>query len=135
MLRLRVQPRGRFDWPYGYLAVFLVLLAWWAVPLMLAGYPLGCPFRTITDLPCPSCGTTRLFHALRDARMGDALALNPLAFLGVVLAGVWSATDIVAYHHKRLVVLTWDEPGRRVLLVAVLTLILLNWFYLIWAGV
>jgi len=62
-------------------------------PLWLALAPLlpGCPFRLLTGVPCPSCGTTRAALALLQGRPLVALALNPLsalAFSGFALGGV-----------------------------------------------
>ena len=43
-------------------------------------YPL-CPFRVMTGLYCPGCGTTRAMSRLLHGRLGDAFALNALAVL------------------------------------------------------
>ena len=45
-------------------------------------YPL-CPFRAMTGLYCPGCGTLRAGNRLLHGRVDDALALNPLAVLAV----------------------------------------------------
>ena len=41
-------------------------------------YPL-CPFRAMTGLWCPGCGTLRAGNRLLHGRVGDAIGLNPLA--------------------------------------------------------
>lgn len=44
-----------------------------------AGNPLPpCPFRTLTGLYCPGCGSTRCLHALAHLDLTGALAMNPL---------------------------------------------------------
>jgi hypothetical protein len=43
-------------------------------------YPL-CPFRVMTGLYCPGCGTTRAVSRLLHGRFGDAFTLNALAVL------------------------------------------------------
>ena len=48
-------------------------------------YPL-CPFRAMTGLYCPGCGTLRAGNRLLQGRLDDALALNPLAVLAVPVA-------------------------------------------------
>ncbi|MFH1176336.1 MAG: DUF2752 domain-containing protein, partial [Acidobacteriota bacterium] len=50
-------------------------------PLWLAIAPLlpACPFRSLTGVPCVSCGSTHAALALLDGRLGAALAFNPLA--------------------------------------------------------
>jgi hypothetical protein len=47
-------------------------------------YPL-CPFRVVTGLYCPGCGTLRAGNRLLHGRFGDAFGLNPLAVLMVPL--------------------------------------------------
>ena len=44
------------------------------------GYPL-CPFRAVTGLFCPGCGTLRASNRLLHGRIGDAFGFNALAVL------------------------------------------------------
>lgn len=48
-------------------------------------YPL-CPFRVMTGMWCPGCGTTRAMSRLLHGRVADAFALNALAVVMVPLA-------------------------------------------------
>jgi hypothetical protein len=64
---------------------------------LLAGRAAGlhlpaCPFRTLTGVPCPGCGTTRLAEAVAHGRVGDALGADPI---GVVLLGAIAAIAVV----------------------------------------
>lgn len=58
-------------------------------------YP-ACPFRAITGLDCPGCGTGRALHRLLHGRIDEAFTLNPLATLLLpvlavaLLASVWT---------------------------------------------
>ncbi len=79
----------------GVAASTLVLRPFWLAmaPLMPA-----CPFRAITGIPCPTCGTTHAALALMHGRLGAALAANPLAtlagvafFAGGLAAPLWAA--------------------------------------------
>lgn len=36
-----------------------------------------CPFRALTTLPCPACGTTRALVCVAQGYVGRALLLNP----------------------------------------------------------
>ena len=59
-------------------------------------YPL-CPFRAVTGLYCPGCGTLRAGNRLLHGRVGDALALNPLTMLMVpVLLYLLASSAFVA---------------------------------------
>jgi hypothetical protein len=50
----------------------------------------ACPFRAITGLDCPFCGTGRALHALLHARAARAFSFNPLVVVAVpVLAVPW----------------------------------------------
>ena len=50
------------------------------VDLAARGVPLlFCPFRALTDLPCPGCGMTRAFLHLGQLRVAEAVAANALA--------------------------------------------------------
>ena len=40
-----------------------------------------CPFRTLTGLQCPGCGSTRAFHQLLHLHPVAAFKLNPLMVL------------------------------------------------------
>lgn len=62
-------------------------------PLWLALVPVlpACPMRTLTGIPCPTCGTTRAAVALLHGDIPAALQANPLAALagvGFVLGGL-----------------------------------------------
>jgi len=82
-------------WLWGVVAVCSLLLRpFW---LMLAPFVPACPFRAITGIPCPTCGTTHAALALLNGRLGDAFSANPLAALagvglvvGGLIAPVWA---------------------------------------------
>jgi hypothetical protein len=57
-----------------------------------------CLFKTVTGLPCPSCGTTRAILCMTKGNFLEALYTNPLGFivaLMLVLIPVWVIVDIV----------------------------------------
>ncbi|MGC8917620.1 MAG: DUF2752 domain-containing protein [Thermoanaerobaculum sp.] len=47
-----------------------------------------CPFRTLTGVPCPTCGTTHAFLALAQGNLGAAFAANPLVVASVAVAAL-----------------------------------------------
>jgi hypothetical protein len=116
---------------WGVVAVCALLLR----PFWLAAAPLmpACPFRLLTGVPCPTCGTTRAAQALLHGRILDSLAANPLmALAGVVFvlggltAPLWiAAGGAVPDGPVRL-------PGwARVAIVAVIAA---NWAWLVFSG-
>jgi hypothetical protein len=68
---------------WGGVALALALLAPLAQTAAAMAPP--CLFRSLTGLPCPTCGTTRAVVALSHLDLTRALALNPLATAAVVV--------------------------------------------------
>src|SRR6266850_5142624 len=48
-----------------------------------SGYFPLCPFRALTGLNCPGCGTTRSLHQLLHGNRTDAFKLNPLLVIAL----------------------------------------------------
>jgi hypothetical protein len=89
-----------------------------------------CTFRSLTGVPCPTCGTTRTALAILDLDVVSAFTVNPLAatvglvfFVGGVFALVW------ALARGRVPVI--EGRFRRGWLLALVAPILINWAYLI----
>jgi len=51
--------------------------------------PIICPFRLITGINCPSCGTTRALGELSRGNLEDSLNLNPMGMLVMLIGGCW----------------------------------------------
>ena len=54
----------------------------------------SCGFRALFDVPCPTCGTTRILVMLAHFDVASAAAFAPLPLLLVVAAGglgIWAA--------------------------------------------
>lgn len=117
-------------WLWGAVAVSSVALR----PLWLAVAPFvpACPLRTLTSIPCPTCGSTRAGFALLHADLLAALRLNPLA----TVAGIaFVAGGVVAPLWVSLGGLVPDLPVRwpRWARLGVAGAILLNWVWLVLA--
>lgn len=66
---------------WGAVALLLVLLSPLAAAFVGAGGLPGCPFKNLTGLPCPTCGTTRAALALAALEPVHALVHYPLPTL------------------------------------------------------
>jgi len=118
---------------------------WWAVAIVcfylsLAGLhalidrhrdagsrPL-CLFRVFTGRPCPTCGTTRMVVAAARGDLRGAVACNPLMFAaGIVALGL----GLLRIGFGRRVVWITSACSRRVITVALVTAVLVNWIYLL----
>jgi hypothetical protein len=57
-----------------------------------------CLFKTVTHLPCPSCGTTRALLMLLRGDVWDSIMMNPLgiiALLALLVIPLWIVFDMV----------------------------------------
>ena len=93
-----------------------------------------CPFRVVTGIACPGCGTTRAAHAVLEGHLLDALLFNPLIFAGgmalVVLALIAPLWVVVTGR-----VPAFPNPVPVFVRVTTVFALIANWGYLIWAGV
>lgn len=69
-----------------------------------AAVPIGCPFKALTGLDCPGCGSTRSLGALTRFDLGAALDQNVLAPVAVVFLAASFVVWTVAVWRR-------DRPG------------------------
>lgn len=132
-LSLRAEPSS---FPLG-LACALVGLAGLALISLLHLDRLGftvCTFKSLTGLPCMSCGTTRALGRLAAGDFMGALRMNPLATIGVIGAGAWAVADTIAALRGKGVRLRASGAVAHALRIAVVAAVVLNWVYLIATG-
>lgn len=86
---------------YALLALASFLVARF-LPVLDVHYP--CPFRSLTGIPCATCGMTHAFVHLAHGRVAEALAWSPLG--ACLAAGAWAfvLADVVR------VVAGWPLP-------------------------
>ena len=115
---------------YLWLAAVVSSLALRPIWLAVAPHLHSCVFKSIFDLPCPTCGTTRAATAFLHGDILASFAANPLAALsgvvfvvGGVVAGVWAMAGWPLPHCK-LSMPVW----MRFLAIGVIAA---NWIYLI----
>jgi hypothetical protein len=94
-----------------------------------------CPFKTITGLPCPTCGVTRAVMAMTRLDFAAAVAFNPLAVAAAIAGGlylVYAAIVLLARLPRfRPRLAPRDLTAARVVVLVVLSV---NWIYLVLAG-
>lgn len=115
-------------------AVALACLALAPLADRLAALSQGCAFRSLTGVPCPSCGATRAVLELAHGSPWTALATNPLVTLVLLLFGLGGLVALVL----ALVDRPLPELPRRLpaaLRLAAVALLAANWIYLIEAGI
>lgn len=129
-IRRRAWRETRILW--GVVALGILALA--PFGRYLAGLLIGCPFRGLTGLPCPTCGITRAALALAEFDFAGALLSYPLmtlAWIGLIGGGLLALLSV-------LLKIDVPEPPRRLAnwqIALIVAAILANWAYSIATGV
>lgn len=89
--------------------------------------PETCLIHGILDVPCPTCGSTRVVSQLLGGRVLEALRLNPLVFFGLVGGTLALGVRMATGGWLRVEL---DPAERRILLAIGLALMLTNWIWL-----
>lgn len=93
-----------------------------------------CMMRSITGVPCPSCGTTRSVTALAQGQLAEALWWNPLGiimFASMIAFPAWIVYDVIRRKdtfYKFFLNVENFFRNRPVAIVAI-TLVLINWIW------
>jgi Protein of unknown function (DUF2752) len=92
-----------------------------------------CPFLAVTGLPCVTCGATRCAIAFLHGDFLSALKWNPLAFVAfcALIAFDLYAAIVLVGRTQRLRIVDWTVTEKNVARIAVLSLLALNWMYLL----
>lgn len=68
--------------------------------------PLRCPFKAVTGLDCPGCGSQRAFQAALKGDLGSAWVYNPAALIALPLALVFifaeAGREVWPRFHRRV---------------------------------
>lgn len=115
-------------------APFVTLMAWLATRWPDRWVP-DCALKSLTGLPCPTCGAFRAAEAWRSGNWLQALRLQPL--LVCAAAGLWvlfAFTLIALLTCRWRPALTLSRAESRRLWLAGGGLVLLQWAFLLWDG-
>ena len=126
-------PPDNFNHELVWLVVSLGAAIGGAIWLRLGLPTLRCPFLSVTGYPCLTCGATRCAIAFLHGNISGAWLWNPLALValgGVALFDVYAAIVLVT-GSPRLRLIDWTPAERNVVRIAAVTLILVNWIYLL----
>jgi hypothetical protein len=98
-----------------------------------------CIIKELTNIPCPSCGSTRSVIALSNGSFIDAFLINPFGYLivGIMLiAPVWIVFDLIIKKESFLTFykkLEFNLQKPRVAIPLIL-LVVSNWIWNITKG-
>jgi len=93
-----------------------------------------CVFKSMTGLPCPTCGTMRAFGRLFARDISGALAMNPLAACGALGLLAWGLADLAFWTRRRRLAIEVSPGVGLALRVAAVAAVATNWAYLVYAG-
>jgi hypothetical protein len=120
----------------------------WSVVLLVSGVmgaiwlrlqlpvPL-CPLRTLTGIPCLTCGGTRAARHLLQGEFGAAFLQSPLVTAMILLAGLFIlyAAGVLLFRMPRIRIVSVSDREAWVFRATALSLLLISWLYLIVTGV
>lgn len=128
--------KGELNLSLVYLVITLILAGTAYGLFRLHTVPiLPCPFKEMTGYPCPTCGSTRLVLSLFGMNLVDAFLWNPGIFLSGVAAVFWFGYGIVSQLSGKKVRVPLSKREGKWLRLALLGGFMINWLYLIIAGV
>ncbi len=98
-----------------------------------------CLIKNVSGIPCPSCGTTRSIMAISNGDFREALMINPLGFLMLlimIIVPVWILIDLTSRKRSlHTFYVNTEEKIRQPMLAIPLTiLVALNWIWNITKG-
>ncbi len=99
----------------------------------------ACLIKHVTNIPCPSCGSTRSVMSLIKGNFKNALLINPLGYVVtfiMVLCPVWILMDIISkkktlFMFYQKIELYLKKPQ---IAIPLITLITINWIWNIIKG-
>ena len=99
-----------------------------------------CLIKNMTNIPCPSCGTTRSVLSLLNGNFSQALHLNPMGFIVasiMILSPIWividfarSSSSLFNFYRKAEFYLIKAKYS-----VPLIVLLIINWMWNITKGV
>ncbi|MCE2771205.1 MAG: DUF2752 domain-containing protein [Saprospiraceae bacterium] len=98
-----------------------------------------CLIKNATNIPCPSCGTTRAVVSLVNGDFFEALFLNPFGYivaLIMLLAPIWIVFDLISKKNSLFIFYQKIEKFlvRPKLAILLIFLVLANWIWNISKG-
>jgi hypothetical protein len=93
-----------------------------------------CLIKHVTNIPCPSCGSTRSVMSLIKGDFIGALSLNPIGYLIafiMLVTPIWMLTDIIMRRNTLLNLYQRTETYLRKPIIAIplILLLIINWIW------
>lgn len=93
-----------------------------------------CVFKRVTNLPCPSCGTTRAVSSLFNGEIVNSLYLNPFGVIVaiiMVISPVWIISDLIRRNQSFFDFYCKVEKliRKKKIAISLIVLVILNWIW------
>lgn len=83
----------------------------------------GCPLLTFTGIPCPFCGTGRVFSCITDLHFEQTFYYNPLGLAFYIIFGYFYFTVLLLAFFKKKLIL--KKPALKLWYIPVIFLLLM----------
>jgi hypothetical protein len=90
-----------------------------------------CVFKHATGIPCLTCGGTRSIILLSQFDIMESVAYNPLAAAAALGLMLFSISVLIGVILRRRMAIEISPSDARIMRIAILTTIMINWAYLI----
>jgi hypothetical protein len=109
------------------------------IALVMAGAIFGeyldllpaCAFKSVTGIPCLTCGGTRSILALSQFDLVSAFLFNPLAVLIAIALILFSAAIALGIIFRKSVMIKLSRGDAKIARILIAAAIAINWAYLI----
>ena len=119
---------------FGFIGIFILLAA--RVILWIQPPIPKCLFKELTGYPCVTCGSTRSLEELSQFHFFNAFLMNPLIFLTGLGFGLFALYSVGVYlFNFPKYQFTFIHTHSKLIRIFIVLAILLNWIYLIKAGI
>ena len=93
-----------------------------------------CAIKSMSGIPCATCGSTRAFARLFDLDLAGALAMNPFTTIVALLIAVWALADLVLLPRRKALRVGFSPPVGRWVRILAFGAFIANWIYLLAVG-
>ncbi|MFM7217441.1 MAG: DUF2752 domain-containing protein [Flavobacteriales bacterium] len=112
----------------------------WIFGFSEAGWHLMCPFKAVTGVACPSCGSTRAAKALFSGSLYEVWSMNPLGAVVIVLVTLFATISMYDLVNGTAHAISWYRKlegsiSRKPVVGLMALLLLLNWIWSLEKGI
>ena len=90
-----------------------------------------CLFKRLTGHPCAGCGSTRAVQAMAHGHVAEAITLNPLISVALIVVAAWL---VLRLGFGRRLQMRLSQTARRAAWAALVVAFVSNWIYLWYCG-